>query len=92
MQAWAEAQKIEGSNITFLADTKGELTNALGLSLTHPGPTSVLGAGRCKRHAMFVDDGVIKVLQVCEKEDDPAGDDDPSASCVDNMLALIKAL
>ena len=84
--------KIAGSNITFLADPRSELTKALGLVLDHPGPMSKLGNPRCKRFAMYVVDGVIKVMEVSHSEADPAGDDDPSASCIDNMLAKIAAL
>ena len=92
MGAWADAMKIEGSNITFLADTRSECTKALGLVLDHPGPMGVLGNPRCKRFAMYVVDGVIKVMEVSASDSDPAGDDDPSASCIDNMLAKIAAL
>ena len=92
MQAWAKDQGIEGSNITSLADTRSELTKALGLVLDHPGPMGVLGNPRCKRFAIFVDNGVCKVVQVSASDSDPAGDDDPSASCIDNMLTLIKGL
>jgi len=91
MSAWAEDQKIEGSMITFLADTRAELTAALGTVLDHEGPMSVLGNPRSKRFAIYADDGVIKAFHVSEGPDatDPAGDDDPSASCVDAMLAAI---
>mmetsp|Transcript_25580 Transcript_25580/g.63065 ORF Transcript_25580/g.63065 Transcript_25580/m.63065 type:complete len:112 (-) Transcript_25580:345-680(-) len=92
MSAWADFMKIAGSNITFLADTRSELTKALGLTLDHPGPMSVLGNTRCKRFAIFCDDGVIKHMEVSASDTDPAGDDDPSASCIDNMLAKIAAL
>ena len=33
MAAWAESQGVEGSMITFLADTRSELTRALGVVL-----------------------------------------------------------
>ena len=92
MAAWAESQGVEGSMITFLADTRSELTRALGVVLDHPGPMSVLGNPRSKRFAMYLDDGVIKVFNISEKPDDPAGDDFPESSCVDNMLAEIGAL
>jgi peroxiredoxin len=39
--------------------------------MTHPGPASVLGPGRCKRFAMHVVDGVIKAVNVSEGPDDP---------------------
>jgi peroxiredoxin len=89
MSAWAKDQGVEGSMITFLADTRGELTKALDLVLDHPGPMSVLGNKRCKRFAIYAEDGVIKVLNVSEGPDDPAGDTDPSKSLVENMLASI---
>jgi len=41
---------------------------------------------------MYCVDGVIKVIQVSENKDgadDPAGDDFPEDSCIDNMLKLI---
>jgi peroxiredoxin len=64
---------------------------ALGTVLDHEGPMSVLGNPRSKRFAIYADDGVIKAFHVSEGPDatDPAGDDDPSASCVDAMLAAI---
>mmetsp|Transcript_117430 Transcript_117430/g.332726 ORF Transcript_117430/g.332726 Transcript_117430/m.332726 type:complete len:94 (-) Transcript_117430:380-661(-) len=86
MGAWAENQKIEGSNITFLGDPRSELTEELGLGLDHPGPMSVLGNPRCKRFAMYLDDGVIKTLHVAEAEDDPAGDANPASTFVEKML------
>ena len=62
-------------------DTRSELTKALGLQLTAAGPMRVLGNPRCKRFAMYVDNGIIKVFNVAEKgplgEEDPAGDDFP---------------
>ena len=77
-------------------DTSSELTKALGLQLTAAGPMRVLGNPRCKRFAMYVDNGIIKVFNVAEKgplgEEDPAGDDFPEVSCIDNMLKEIKAL
>ena len=81
MTAWAKEMKVEGTMIKFLADTRSELTKALGLQLTAAGPMRVLGNPRCKRFAMCVDNGIIKVFNVAEKgplgEEDPAGDDFP---------------
>ena len=34
----------------------------------------------------------MRAVHVSESEDDPAGDDDPSASCVENMLATIDVI
>jgi len=86
MTAWAADQGIEDSIITFLGDPRSELTEALGLVLDHPGPMSVLGNKRCKRFSMFIDDGIIKTINVAAAEDDPAGDDNPTVSLVEKML------
>lgn len=87
MKAWAADQKIEGSIIKFLGDPRSELTEALGLVLDHPGPMSVLGTPRVKRFSMLVEDGVIKTINVAEKDDDPAGDASPEDTLVEKMLA-----
>ena len=91
MSAWAVDQKIAGSNISFLGDPNSELTSVLGMTLTNPGPAARPQPG----FAMYCDDGVIKVIQVSENKggaDDPAGDDFPEDSCIDNMLKLISEL
>jgi 2-Cys peroxiredoxin 5 len=103
MTAWKDSMGLAGSDmIEFLADTHGELTEALGLTLTGPGKAYAQGEGpnkalgfhtkRCKRSAMYVVDGVIKVMQVSEAPDDPAGDAHPEASCIENMIKLIGEL
>jgi len=60
----------------------------------YDGPNKALGfhTKRCKRTAMYIVDGVVKVMQIAEAADDPAGDDRPEVSCIENMLKLIKAL
>jgi len=57
------------------------------------GPNNVLGAHtkRCKRSAIYVVDGVVKAMAIAEAPDDPAGDDRPEVSCIENMLTLIAA-
>ena len=103
MTAWKKDMGLAGSEmIEFVADTDADLTDALGLVLTgdgkpygkSAGPNNALGfhTKRCKRSAMYVDNGVVKVMQIAEAEDDPAGDDRPEVSCVENMLALIAKL
>jgi glutaredoxin-related protein len=92
MMAWGKNQCVEGSLITMMADTQGALTKALGVSMTHPGPIGKLGGPRCQRHAIYVDDGIIKAFEVAAYPDDPAGDANPEASCVDNMLSHIPDL
>eukprot|EP00929_Paragymnodinium_shiwhaense_P070728 TRINITY_DN3584_c0_g1_i1.p1 TRINITY_DN3584_c0_g1~~TRINITY_DN3584_c0_g1_i1.p1 ORF type:complete len:192 (+),score=66.71 TRINITY_DN3584_c0_g1_i1:74-649(+) len=85
MKAWAKDQGTEGSMLTFMGDTRCEFSKALGLTI-EPTP-SLLGNTRCKRFAMMVDDGVIKVLNIAEGPDDPTGDGNPTASFVEKMLA-----
>ena len=77
MKAWAKDQKVEGSMITFMGDPACELTKALDMEMTHPGPASVGIIGRCKRFACILDDGTVKFVAISEDDDDPAGDDDP---------------
>jgi len=92
MKAWAADQKTEDSIIRMFGDPRSEVTQALGLVLDHPGPMSVLGNDRCKRFSMFIDDGIIKKINIAEAEDDPAGDSDPSATLVEQMLKDIPDL
>lgn len=89
MQAWAKDQGIEGSMVTFMADPAATLTKALDMEMTHDGPPSVGIIGRCKRFAIHADDEAIKSIVVSEGPDDPAGDNDPSATLVDNMLKVV---
>ena len=89
VQAWGEDQGIKGSMVTFVADPAAELTKALDMEMTHPGPPSVGIIGRCKRFAIHVDDEEMKSIVVSEGPDDPAGDSDPSATLVDNMLKVV---
>jgi 2-Cys peroxiredoxin 5 len=80
MEGWANDQKIAGSMITFLADTRSELTEALDLVLNAEPAMSVLGNPRCKRFAIVVDNGVIKALTVA------GGDVPDEATFVEAML------
>jgi len=77
MQAWAKDQKVHGSIITFLADTRGEFTKALGMFMDHPGPKDALGNPRCKRFVLVCENGIVKNVEVSEAPDDPAGDNNP---------------
>lgn len=90
MQAWAEDQGVDGSMITFMGDPAGEFTKAVGMEMTDPGPPSVGIIGRCKRFALYVDKGEVKYVAISEGPGDPAGDEDPSATCVDAMLEAVK--
>jgi len=73
-----------------MGDPAGELTQALDMELTAEGPRSKGLFGRCKRHAIYAVNGEIKAIQIAEKPDDPAGDDDPSATLVPAVLEAIE--
>jgi len=90
MMNWAKSQRTALTMLTFLGDPNSELTKALDLELTDPGPVGVLGPGRCKRFAMHVVNGEIKAVNVSEGPDDPTGDNDPSASLADGIMATMK--
>jgi len=103
MTAWKKDMGLAGSDlIEFVADTDADLTEALGIVLTGDGkpygktagPNNALGyhTKRCKRSAMYLDNGVVKCMAIAEAEDDPAGDARPEASCIENMLLLISKL
>ena len=101
MDAWADDQKVgrdgEGTMINFLADPHGKLTDALGLRMSHQGPQSLFGQGRCKRFSAFYDHGVLKVMNLAENDDpsgaeDPAGDSFPDNSLAEKMIKDISAL
>ena len=69
MKAWGESTGATDGGITMLADSAGELTQALGLDFDAP----VVGFyGRTTRHSMLVEDGTVRVLRfeethgVCE--------------------------
>jgi len=90
MSAWADDQGVRGSMIKFMGDPSGALTAALDIEMTDDGPKSVGIIGRCKRHALYVMDGTVKAFELSEAEGDPAGDDDPSKTMPEAMLAAIK--
>lgn len=93
MEAWAKDQKTGLSLLQLMGDPKGDLTKALDMELTHPGPTEGKGLwGRCKRHAIYAVNGEIKAVHIAEAEDDPAGDAHPEHTLADTMLEAIKAV
>jgi len=94
MKAWAKDQKIEGSIITFLGDTRREFSEAIGMCMDHAGPKHALGSKRCKRFVLIVEDGIVKNVEVSEAPDDPAGDNDPTGTItaktrVEHILELL---
>jgi peroxiredoxin len=81
--------KTKQSLLQLMGDPAGELTKALDMELTHPGPQGKGLYGRCKRHAIYAVNGEIKAIHIAEKEDDPAGDAFPEATLADTMLEVI---
>jgi glutaredoxin len=75
-----------------MADTHGKFSEANDVLLEHPGPRAVLGSPRCQRHAIYVEDGIIKAFEVAASPDDPAGDAKPDVSLVENMLSKVPEL
>ena len=67
-----------------LADPTRSFTKALDLEMEGTPPQ--LGYVRSKRFAAVFDDGKCTNLFVSAAPGDPAGDDDPSASLVENVL------
>lgn len=61
MDAWGKQQNAE--ELIMLADGNGDFTRALGLEMDASG----YGMGkRCKRFAMIVEDGTVKLLNIDE--------------------------
>ena len=91
----AVRSKLTGEGLmTFWADNLSVLTKALGMVITHPGPSGDLGTGRCKRFVLLVEDGVVKFVQLSEAPDDPAGDNDSTSpvtaeTLVEKILTLL---
>ena len=89
MEAWAKDQEVDDSKlVTLMGDPTGEVTSALGMELSHPGPEGKGLVGRCKRFAAYLVNGVVKVVRVAEGpgpagEEDPAGDDFPEATLIE---------
>ena len=61
MKAWGEATGAASAGIRMLADPEASFTKALGLDFSAP-PAGLLN--RSQRYSMFIEDGVVKVLNV----------------------------
>lgn len=93
MNAWSMDQKVpDDSIIKLMGDPYAVLTEKLNMELTHSGPKSVGLINRCKRHALYIVDGDVKIVRVAEKEDDPAGDDFPDVTLAESMIDAITEL
>ena len=88
MQAWFDDMGIKPSSmVTPLADPTRAFTKALDLEMEGAPPQ--LGYVRTKRYAAVFDDGKCTNLFVSAAPGDPAGDDNPTASLVENVLASL---
>ncbi|WP_227287003.1 peroxiredoxin [Boseongicola sp. H5] len=63
MQAWGESTGAGVAGLTLLGDAASEFTSAIGMDFDAP-PVGFIK--RSKRYAMYVEDGVVKVLHVEE--------------------------
>ncbi|RMA43568.1 peroxiredoxin [Rhodophyticola porphyridii] len=63
MQAWGESTGAGAAGLTLLGDAASEFTSAIGMDFDAP-PVGFIK--RSKRYAMYVEDGVVKVLHVEE--------------------------
>jgi cytochrome c peroxidase len=59
MKAWGEATGATDAGLTLLADAQSALTTAIGMNFDAP-PVGLMA--RSQRYAMYVEDGVVKVL------------------------------
>jgi len=93
MDAWAKDQKVVDTHVTFYADPYSTFTKHFGMEMTHPGPVGKGLVGRCKRYALYVDDGEVKYQALAEDPDfDPAGDEFPEKCMPDQMIAAIQKI
>lgn len=93
MNAWAKDQGVVGSIIKFYGDPTSAFTKHCGMIMDHPGPQSVGLYDRCKRFALYIDDGVVKHEALAEDLDfDPAGDDFPEKVLPPQMMAAIQKI
>lgn len=92
MTAWGESQGVPSDSIIkLMGDPYGELTEKLGMELQHLGPKEKGLINRCKRFALYSVDGIVKIVRVAERENDPAGDDFPDDTLAEAMIDAIKA-
>ena len=93
MTAWGESQGVpEQSIIKLFGDPFGQVTETLEMQLEHAGPKKKGLVNRCKRFALYIENGVVKIVRVAEAEDDPAGDERPDATLAESMIEAILAL
>ena len=88
MEAWSDKLNVKPSSmLTLLADPGCTFTKAMDLAMPADEVPPQLGYVRSKRYAAVFDDGKLEQIYVSYAKGDPAGDDNPSASLVENVLA-----
>jgi len=88
----ASAESSSNSIVHLFADPYSAVTEALELEMTASGPKMVGLLQRCKRHALYIVDGVVQIKRVAEAEDDPAGDEYPDITLAESMIIAIQEL
>lgn len=63
MEEWAKSTGAAEAGLTMLCDPAGEYARSLGMQFDAP-PVGLMG--RLQRHAMIVEDGVVKVIETDE--------------------------
>ena len=93
MAAWAENQGVPTDSIIKLyGDPYGQVTEKLNMELTHAGPKQKGLVNRCKRFALYIENGIVRIVRVAESDQDPAGDDFPDVTLAESMIEAILAL
>ncbi|MBC7479802.1 MAG: peroxiredoxin, partial [Pseudorhodobacter sp.] len=64
MKAWGDSTGAAAKGITFLGDGDASFTKAIGMAFTVP---HLAFFDRSKRYALYVVDGVVKVLNIGEE-------------------------
>jgi peroxiredoxin len=90
MKAWFNDQKLNNTMIQMMGDPFSEFTRACGIELLDNGPIDKGLIGRSKRVALIVEKNIVRYVAVSEASDDPAGDNDPSATCHEAILDACK--
>lgn len=72
--------------VSFMGDTRSELTEALDMVLDDEPVMGALGNPRCKRFALMIDDGTVTAVNLSYTPENPGGDADPDGP----LLALTR--
>jgi peroxiredoxin 5 len=90
MTAWFKDQQLNNTMVQMMGDPFSEFTRACGIELVDDGPIKKGLIGRSKRVAMIVVKNIIQYISISESENDPAGDNDPSATCHEAIIDACK--